>query len=193
LEAFPDMTPVDVDRMDHYVPAGYAASLTYELYAGAGRATDRQIIERTRETVLALLPAFDAIAGQQHFEQPFPQLDDVWRPSQFALSMAQRIAGPLWPRYTPDQRFRACRFAAGYVAAQLRAQFLAEGREAISRDVHTGLPPQVRGYLVQLSTAHADLARRRAMVAAYLAVHPDGEVVPAELREIVALEEVPFF
>jgi hypothetical protein len=100
---------------------------------------------------------------------------------------------PLWAGYTLRQKGRAFRHAATYISARLRSLYLREGGTGIPREVVQALPYEVRLYHMQLTAARIDLSRRCAMVAAYLASHPDDEVAPAELRQLTGLAETPFF
>lgn len=182
-------TPTLDRDIDHYEPGGFSHAIASEL-----NGPDAEPFPQRQKVVAgALVDAFDAIAAGQPPAWPFPQLDYDYHPRTFALSMARRMAGPLWERYSCEQKRRAMRYAARYSARRLRSLHFAPHPISVPSDVYSALPDEVRRYQMQLWHDRSQLERRQTMVNAYLAVHTDDEFVPAELRQVVQVAEMAFF
>lgn len=186
------MTVAVDNKLNHYAIEGWLHHITHELAwpTSKGKEGDwfTPALRDTAKTVrmFALGAEMGSVVGQN----PLPELGEL-RPALYLDSLAERLAGPFWGRYTPEQRVRVREFAAGYLAQKMERQEERQDcpprarRKASKRYAKT--PRRERVMRMELAARANSLNRRLVLVRAYLAAHADHEVVPAELRELTRL------
>lgn len=198
--------PDDVDnRLHHYAIEGWLHHITHEK-DWLAKPTKKNKKGKARDWFTPALHAnakrirmfaLNASMGSVVDQNPFPELGEL-RPALYLDSLAERLAGPFWGRYTERQRMLVRQFAAGYLAQKVeREEKAAEQRMSwtkaerkASRNWGRDQSEAARKYRwARIGTAMRanELERRLTLVRAYLAAHDDHDVVPAELRELTRL------
>ena len=167
--------------LDHYTVDGYALSLAHRLNC-SNAAEARPMNEFKEELFASLIAVFDAVAERRPRGNLFTAEDAEWEPAAFALSLARRMAGPLWGEYTEQQQARAVQHAGKYSARQLRYWSKPHVNTCV-RELRDAMPYEMRMYLIELAFHRGELRTRMEMFNAYVTVAGD-DVDADQLRRL---------
>lgn len=181
------MTVAVDNKLNHYAIEGWLHHITHELAWPTSQDRKDWFTPALRETAKTVrMFALGAEMGSVVDRDPLPELGDV-RPALYLDSLAERMAGPFWGRYTPEQRVRVREFAAGYLAGKMEKELRRlDQPPRVSKSKKKRRKGPGMAWIAAVVRG-AETERRLVLVRAYLAAHADHEVVPAELRELTRL------
>lgn len=178
-----------------YVPEGYTATLNSMTHWPWPDGTTQEQVRESEHTimraVIEVAEAYgrgDALEAQRLVALKLPDVPADWSPLRYFRRVAQEMAVPVWEQYTAQQRQRGYEYAARYVRRKLIEWLEPRGRKHATAEElafkWTDAPEVARRKNLDQAMVLSEYRRWLTMLMAYLATHPDDEVVPAQMRAI---------
>lgn len=190
-------TQAEPKRTSGYCPEGYAAHLNHLLNCPRLEgSTQADVRASEREVIGALIDVAVAYAtvnpsrAEELVAELLPPMPAELSPLRFFEAVAEQMALPVWDQYTAVQRERGFQYAARYVSHKLNQRLAPRSRVSGTGEVRekfelTAMTRAQQWAYTEVFMAKTEYRRWLTQVQAYMATHPDGEVVPAQLRAIM--------